>query len=105
MYVYWHVCFDKICIEIDRNRVISYLLNLLEKEESLRGECAVALAIIFERGCVEKLSSEAYKVLHKSHKKDTTSFLQEWKNGIVEQVSKACSPQWEVSKYFQVQLC
>lgn len=41
--------------------VISYFLNLLHEGESVRALCIEALAVILEKGCVEKFSAEAYK--------------------------------------------
>lgn len=38
---------------------ISYLLNLLKGEESVCAACVDALAVIFEKNCVEKFSIEA----------------------------------------------
>ncbi|KAI8532659.1 hypothetical protein RHMOL_Rhmol11G0230800 [Rhododendron molle] len=80
--------------------VISYFLNLLHDGESVRAFCVEALGVIFEKGCVEKFSAEAYKA-SLDDKDDEFSYFEEWKYEIVEQVSAVCDPNWKVSKLFK----
>ncbi|KAG5526328.1 hypothetical protein RHGRI_032569 [Rhododendron griersonianum] len=83
--------------------VISYFLNLLLDRESVRALCVEALGVIFEKGCVEKFSAEAYKAFMQSldDKDNEFSYFEEWKYEIVEQVSAVCDPNWKVSKLFK----
>ncbi|XP_058191217.1 uncharacterized protein LOC131308322 isoform X2 [Rhododendron vialii] len=83
--------------------VISHFLNLLHDEESVRALCVEALGVIFEKGCVEKFSAEAYKAFMQSldDKDDEFSYFKKWKYEIVEQVSAVCDPNWKVSKLFK----
>ncbi|KAF7126836.1 hypothetical protein RHSIM_Rhsim11G0151500 [Rhododendron simsii] len=83
--------------------VISYFLNLLHDGESVQALCVEALGMIFEKGCVEKFSAEAYKAFMQSldDKDNEFSYFEKWKYEIVEQVSAVCDPNWKVSKLFK----
>ncbi|CAL5329389.1 unnamed protein product [Camellia sinensis] len=85
---------------------MSYLLNLLKREESVRAACVDALAIIFEKNCVEKFSIEAYKAFVHSaiNKVDTNMDQKQWKTDIVEQIKEACNQNWEIVRLFEVRL-
>ncbi|KAI8025147.1 hypothetical protein LOK49_LG02G03347 [Camellia lanceoleosa] len=82
---------------------ISYLLNLLKMEESVCAACVDALAIIFEKNCVEKFSIEAYKAFMHSaiNKVDTNMDQKQWKTNIVEQIKEACDQNWEIVRLFE----
>lgn len=77
---------------------------MLLDRESVRALCVEALGVIFEKGCVEKFSAEAYKAFMQSldDKDNEFSYFEEWKYEIVEQVSAVCDPNWKVSKLFKV---
>ncbi|CAL5377492.1 unnamed protein product [Camellia sinensis] len=82
---------------------ISYLLNLLKREESVCAACVDTLAIIFEKNCVEKFSIEAYKAFMHSaiNKVDTNMDKKQWKTNIVEQIKEACNQNWEIVRLFE----